>query len=55
MPNLYTFACYVCTVLCSQSGWTVVHFAAFNGHLEMLRELVEKFNCEADKGDKVTG
>ena len=43
----------VCIVLLSQCGWTVVHFAAYNGHLEMLRELLERFNCEADKGDKV--
>ena len=36
----------------SQYGWTVVHFAAHNGHLEMLQELLERFNCEADKRDK---
>ena len=30
-----------------------MHFAAYNGHLEMLRELLERFNCEADKRDKV--
>ena len=35
----------------SQYGWTVVHFAAYNGHLEMLQELLERFNCEADKRD----
>ena len=29
-----------------------MHFAAYNGHLEMLRELLERFNCEADKRDK---
>ena len=38
--------------LYSQYGWTVVHFAAYNGHLEMLQELLERFNCEADKRDK---
>ena len=38
-----------------QYGWTVVHFAAYNGHLEMLQELLERFNCEADKRDKVNG
>ena len=37
--------------LSSQCGWTVVHFAAYNGHLEMLQELLERFNCEADKRD----
>ena len=30
-----------------------MHFAAYKGHLEMLRELLERFNCEADKKDKV--
>ena len=30
-----------------------MHFAAHNGHLEMLRELLERFNCEADKKEKV--
>ena len=35
-----------------QCGWTVVHFAAYNGHLEMLQELLDRFNCEADKRDK---
>jgi len=30
-----------------------VHLAAYNGHLEMLQELLERFNCEADKRDKV--
>ena len=30
-----------------------MHFAAYNGHLEMLQELLERFNCEADKRDKV--
>ena len=39
----------------SQCSWTVVHFAAYNGHLEMLRELLERFNCEADKRDKKVG
>ena len=39
----------------SQYGWTVVHFAAYNGHLEMLQELLERFNCEVDKRDKVNG
>ena len=39
----------------SQYGWTVVHFAAYNGHLEMLQELLERFNCEADKRDKKVG
>ena len=34
-----------------QCGWTVVHFAAYNGHLEMLQELLERLNCEADKRD----
>ena len=37
--------------LSSQCGWTVVHFAACNGHLEMLQELLERFNCEAGKRD----
>ena len=32
-----------------------MHFAAYNGHLEMLQELLERFNCEADKRDKVNG
>ena len=41
--------------LYSQCGWTVVHFAAYNGHLEMLQELLERFNCEADKRDKKVG
>ena len=36
----------------SQYGWTVVHFAAYNGHLEMLQELLERFSCETDKRDK---
>ena len=35
-----------------QYGWTVVHFAAYNGHLEALRELLEGFNCEADRRDR---
>ncbi len=30
-----------------------MHFAAYNGHLEMLQELLERFNCKADKKDKV--
>ena len=38
--------------LSSQCDWTVVHLAAYNGHLEMLQELLERFNCEADKRDK---
>ena len=38
-----------------QYGWTVVHFAAYNGHLEMLQELLERYNCETDKRDKVNG
>ena len=41
--------------LLPQCGWTVVHFAAYNGHLEMLQELLERFNCEADKRDKKVG
>ena len=41
--------------LLPQCGWTVVHFAADNGHLEMLRELLDRFNCEADKRDKKVG
>ena len=45
----------MCIVLLPQYGWTVVHFAAYNGHLEMLRELLERFNCEADKRDNVNG
>ena len=36
-----------------QYGWKVTHFAAYNGHLEMLRELLERYNCEADKKEKV--
>ena len=36
---------------CSQCDWTVMHLAAYNGHLEMLQELLERFNCEADKRD----
>ena len=32
-----------------------MHFAAYNGHLEMLRELLERINCEADKRDKKVG
>ena len=32
-----------------------MHFAAYNGHLEMLQELLERFNCEADKRDKKVG
>ena len=38
-----------------QYGWTVVHFAAYNGHLEMLQELLDRFNCEVDKKDRVNG
>lgn len=38
-----------------QYGWTVAHFAAYNGHREMLQELLERFKCEADKRDKVNG
>ena len=30
----------------------MVYLAAYNGHLEMLQELLERFNCEADKKDK---
>ena len=44
---------FVCIMVLSQYGWTVVHFAAYNGHLEMLKELMENFNCEADKRDMV--
>ena len=52
MPNTrQVCVCVLC--FCSQYGWTVVHFAAYNGHLEMLQELLERFNCEADKRDKV--
>lgn len=29
-----------------------MHFAAYNNHLDILRELLEKFNCEADKRDR---
>ena len=32
-----------------------MHFAAYNGHLEMLQELLDRFNCEADKRDKKVG
>ena len=32
-----------------------MHFAAYNGHLEMLQELLERFNCETDKRDKKVG
>ena len=39
----------------SQCGWTVAHFAAYNGHLEMVQELLERFNCEADKRDQKVG
>ena len=38
-----------------QYGWTVVHFAAYNRHLEMLQELLDRFNCEVDKKDRVNG
>ena len=30
-----------------------MHLAAYYGHMEMLQELLERFNCEADKRDKV--
>ena len=61
-PCTHLRVCVCCTwyimghvlILCViQYGWTVVHFAAYKGHLEMLRELLERFNCEADKRDKV--
>ena len=42
-------------VFFSQCGWTAVHFAAYNGHLEMLQELLERFNCDADKRDTRVG
>ena len=45
---------YQCVYCASpQYGWAVAHFAAYNGHLEMVQELLERFNCEADKKDKV--
>ena len=33
-----------------------MHFASYNNHLDLLRELLERFNCEPDKRDnKVFG
>ena len=58
IANTYVLSMYTSIVMSSigrhvQHGWTVVHYAAYNGHLEMLQELLERFNCEADKKDRV--
>ena len=40
-------------VHCVQYGWTVLHFAAYNGHVMMVRALVERYNCLPDRTEKV--
>ena len=37
-----------------QFGWTGVHFAAYGGHIQTVRHLVEVYGCEPDRKDKVS-
>ena len=36
-----------------QSGWTGVHFAAYGGHFQTVRHLVEVCGCKPDRKSKV--
>lgn len=36
-----------------QFGWTGVHFAAYGGHIQTVKHLVEVCGCEPDRKDKV--
>ena len=36
-----------------QCGWTAVHVSAYNGHLAVVKELIESCGCSSDARDKV--
>lgn len=42
-----------CVSLYLQFGWTGVHFAAYGGHIQTVKHLVEVCGCQPDKKDKV--
>ena len=39
--------------LLMQCGWTAVHVSAYNGHLAIVKELIESCGCSSDARDKV--
>ena len=39
--------------LLMQCGWTAVHVSAYNGHLAVVKELIESCGCSSDGRDKV--